>query len=164
MKLPDRYDKVRENLPSAEVNLGGGGIKLFSVSELEEGQVGYSVAPDGRSLCSGESGAWQPNWVVIGCETACGDPLFIDIGAVALPVFTAMHGEGAWEPVQVAASIEAFAKCMEEFSRISAGRSNAVEHEANPLGDGERTSFLRRIAELNQTSAAPEFWDVMLEC
>jgi hypothetical protein len=114
-------------------------------------------------LCSGETGAWQPNWIVIGCETACGDPLFVDLDAAALPVFTAMHGEGAWEPVQVAASIEAFAKCIEEFSRISVGRSNPIEREANPVSDDERTVFLRHIAELNRTSSAPEFWDVLLE-
>jgi len=101
MKLPDRYNEVRESLPSTEVSFGCGGIKLFSLAEIENGQLGYSVAPDGRSLCSGETGAWQPNWVVIGYETACGDPLFIDIRGAALPVFTAIHGEGAWEPVQV---------------------------------------------------------------
>ena len=75
-----------------------------------------------------------------------------------------MHGKGAWEPVPVAASVEAFAKCIEEFSRISVARSNPVEREANPVSDDERTVFLRRIAELNQISSAPEFWGVLLEC
>lgn len=164
MKLPDRYNAVRENFPVGEVSYGCGGVRLFSAGELADGQIGYSVAPDGSSLCSGEAGAWQPNWVVIGNETACGDPLFVDIRATTLPVFTAMHGEGAWEPVQVAVSIEAFAMCIEEFSRISVGRSNPVEREANPVGEDERTDFLRRIAELNHTSNAPEFWDVLLEC
>jgi len=124
MTLPDRYNKVRETLSSTEVSYGCGGIKLFSGAEVEDGQIGYSVSPDGSSLCSDEAGAWQANWVVIGYETACGDPLFTDIDAAALPVFTAIHGQGAWEPVQIAASIEAFAKCIEEFSRISVGRGN----------------------------------------
>ena len=43
------------------------------------------------------------------------------------------------------------------------GRSNPVEREANPISDEERTFFLRHIAELNQSSIAPEFWSVLLE-
>jgi len=163
MKLSERYNEVRESLPTHEVSFGSGGIKLFSAAELEDGQVGYSVGPDGASLCSGEAGAWQPSWFVIGYETGCGDPLFVDVDVVALPVFSAMHGEGTWEPVQVAASFEKFAQCVEEFSRIAVGRSSPVEREANPVSDEERTSFLRRVAQLNQTSGAPEFWDLMLE-
>jgi len=164
MKLSDSYNEVRKMLPSTEVSYGCGGIRLFGAGEVEDGQVGYSVAPDGTSLCAGEAGAWQPNWVVIGYETACGDPLFVDIDAAALPVFTAMHGQGAWEPVPVAASAEAFAMCVKELSRISVGRSNPVECEANPVSENERTVFLRRIAELNQSKSAPEFWAVLLEC
>lgn len=164
MKLPDRYNKLREHLPNDEVSYGIGGIKLFSAAELEDGQLGYSVAPDGSSLCSGEPGAWQPNWVVIGYETGLGDPLFLDTDLASLPVFTAMHGEGAWKPVSVATSVEAFGMCLEEFARISEGHSNPVECEANPVSDDERIVFLRRVAELNHVSNAPEFWDVLLQC
>ncbi len=162
MKIPERYIEIRRNLPIAEVSFGCG-IKLLSVAEVEDGQIGYSVGPDGKSLCSGVTGAWEPNWIVIGCETACGDPIFIDIRAVALPVFTAIHGEGTWEPTQIATSIEAFVKCIQEFSRISVGRKNPVEHDANPLSEADRTAFLRRIARVNQATTAPEFWDVLLE-
>lgn len=163
MKLPNRYNEVFGSL-TTEVSYGCGGVKVFSADELEERQVGYSVAPDGTSLCSGKAGAWQAHWVVIGEETACGDPLFIDVDARALPVFTAMHGSGTWKPVQVAASVEMFAKSIEELSRLAVGRSTPVEREANPVSDEERTSFLRRIAQLNETTDAPEFWDVLLEC
>ena len=164
MKLPDRYNKLRENWPSDEVSYGSGGIKLFGAGELENAQLGYSVALDGNSLCSGESGAWQPNWVVIGYETGLGDPLFVDTDLATLPVFTAIHGEGAWEPVLVASSVEAFGMCIGEFARISEGRSNPVQCEANPVSDEERTLFLRRVADLNQSSKAPEFWSVLLQC
>jgi hypothetical protein len=74
-----------------------------------------------------------------------------------------MHAAGTWEPAQVAASVETFAKCLEEFSRMATGRSTPVEREANPVSDEERLSFLRRIAQLNETSGAPEFWDFLLE-
>jgi len=163
MKVPERYNEIRQNLPLAKVSFGCGGIKLFGVADLEDGQVGYSVAPDGKSLCSSDPGAWEPNWFVIGYDTACGDPIFIDICVASLPVLTAIHGEGTWDPVQIAVSIEAFAKCIEEFSRISVGRRNPVEHGANPLSETERTAFLQRIAQINQASSAPEFWDVLLQ-
>ena len=76
----------------------------------------------------------------------------------------AIHGAGLWEPQQVAPSVETFAKCIEEFSRLAVGRSTPVEREANPVSDEERKAFLRRIAQLNETNGAPEFWDVLLEC
>lgn len=163
MHLPHLYEKVRENFPTGEVKYGCGGIKLLSAADFEDGQVGYSIAPDGTSLCDGETGSWQPNWFVIGHETICGDPLFVDVNDENMPVFTAMHGESTWEPNQVSASLDAFVKCVREFSRISVGRSNPIEREANPLTDDERIVYLRRIAELNGTSAAAEFWDILLE-
>jgi len=164
MNLPSRYREVRAALPVDEVAYGCGGIKLFGAAEIEHGQVGYSVARDGKSLCSRDLGAWRPNWTVIGYETACGDPLFIDTDDSALPVLTAVHGEGAWEPQAVAISIDAFARLLEEFARISEGRSNPVERDNNPLSDAQRGTFLRRVAELNGTQFETEFWTVLLEC
>jgi hypothetical protein len=163
MIIPERYRSVRKAIPE-EVNFGCGGIKLLALPEIERGQVGYSIAADGTSLCSGQDGAWQSCWVVIGYDMACGDPLFIDTDSAALPVFTAIHGQGAWQPNPVATSPEIFAKCLDEFSKIAAGRANPVERDDNPLTDEERKQFLDRLAELNQTSKAPEFWDALLEC
>jgi len=162
MNIPLRYRDIRKSLPD-EVSFGAGGIELFPAAEIERRQVGYSVNPDGSSLCTGDDGAWRPTWIVIGHETGLGDPIFIDRSSAALPVYTAMHGAGIWEPNPVASTAEAFARCFSEFSRIAAGRANPAEHDANPLRDDERAQFLARIAELNGTSIAPEFWDVMLE-
>ncbi len=161
MNVPTRYSRTRESLP-AEVSFGCGGINLFTAEELEKGQVGYAIAPDGTSLSKGCDGAWKSDWLVIGYEIGCGDPLFIDTGDSALPVFTATHGEGAWEPVMVANSVETFARCVQEFSFISAGRGNPVECDNNPLSDEDRRSFLDRIAQANGTTIAPEFWDILL--
>lgn len=162
MNIPRPYQEIRQSLPD-EVSLGCGGIELFALGEIESLQVGYSVKPDGSSLCTGEDGSWQPAWIAIGRETGLGDPIFIDTSSVPLPVYTAMHGEGAWKPSPVATSADAFADCFNEFSRIAAGRANPGEHVANPIGGEERAQFLARIAELNRTAVAPEFWDVMLE-
>lgn len=164
MNLPSRYNEVRSALPVNPVTYGCSGIKLFGAGETEQGQVGYSVAPDGNSLCSHDPGTWRPNWTVIGYETACGDPLFIDTDDSALPVLTAIHGEGSWEPQPVATSFDAFVRSLEEFARISEGRSNPVERDNNPLSPAERDSFLRRVAELDGSQFEPDFWAVLLEC
>jgi hypothetical protein len=162
MNRPPRYDEVRAALPVDEIAYGCGGIKLFSAAEIEHGQVGYSVAPDGKSLCSLDRGAWRPNWTVIGYETACGDPLFIDTDDSGLPVLTAIHGEGSWKPQPVAISLDAFVRSLEEFARISEGRSNPVERDNNPLSDADRASFLRRVAELNGAQFESDFWAGLL--
>jgi hypothetical protein len=164
VNLPSRYNEVRAALPVDEVAYGSGGIKLFRAAEIEQGQVGYSVAPDGKSLCSRDRGAWRPNWTVIGYETACGDPLFIDTDDSALPVLTAIHGEGSWEPQPVAISFDAFVRSLEEFARISEGRTNPAERDNSPLSDAERDSFLQRVTELNGAQFQPDFWAVLLEC
>ena len=160
MNIPERYIHARKVIPD-EVNFGCGGIKLFAFPEIEQGQVGYSIAADGTSLCGGEDGAWRSSWVVIGYDTACGDPIFIDTDNAAVPVFTAIHGQGSWHPNPVATSPEIFAKCVDAFSRIAVGRANPVELDDHPLTDEERKHFLDRVAELNQTSTAPEFWHVL---
>jgi hypothetical protein len=162
--LPPRYNEVRAALHVDEVAYGCGGIKLLGAAQIGQGQVGYSVAPDGKSLCSRDPGAWRPNWTVIGYEIACGDPLFIDTDESALPVLTAIHGESAWKPQPVAISIEAFVRSLEEFARISEGRTNPVEHDKNPLSDNERETFLRRVEELNGSRFKPDFWAALLEC
>ena len=163
MNLPPRYNQVRAALKLGEVSYGSGGIKLLGADEIERRQIGYSVAPDGKSLCSRAHGAWRSNWIVIGHETACGDPIFVDTDEPTLPVFTALHGESAWEPQPVAISIAVFARAFEELARTAKGRSNPLERENNPLSDSERDAFLRRVAELNDGQFEPDFWAALLE-
>ena len=163
MNLPSRYAQFRAGLTVDNIGCGCGGIMLFPTAELEQNQVGYSVTPDGVSLCTGEAGAWESSWIVIGCETACGDPIFIDSADAQLPVFTAIHGEGDWEPELVATTIDAFAQSLVEFARIAKGRSNPVELEESPIPDKERTAFLTRVKQLNQGRIDPDFWALLIE-
>jgi hypothetical protein len=81
--------------------------EIASVSELEGLQVGYSVTPEGDTLID-ENGGWRERWLVIGFEELTGDPAFVDLADPALPVLTAMHGEGEWEPLPLAKSLRGF--------------------------------------------------------
>jgi hypothetical protein len=44
-------------------------------------------------------------------------------------VFSAMRGDGSWNPRLVALSIESFGKCLRVFQAIATGRNSPVEIE-----------------------------------
>jgi hypothetical protein len=50
-------------------------------------------------LTGQSEGDWKPNWLVIGFEDLCGDPLFVDIESAGFPVFTAAHGMENWKAI-----------------------------------------------------------------
>jgi len=156
-----RYKGFLAALPAKEVSFGAGGLRIYSESEIENAQIGYSVTSEGESLCGNEQGDWQSTWLVIGEETGTGDPIFIDTADQSPAVFTAIHGEGDWSPDRISVSIDAFTNILREFASIAAGRSNPVEAENNPLADGEKEAFLSRVAEINGEKSAAEFWEAM---
>lgn len=82
-------------------------VTLVSPADLDSAQVGYATDVQGRDLTSGE-GAWQPDWLVIGTDHFLGDPYFVDLSQPDMPVFTAVHGAGKWDPQPVADSLRAF--------------------------------------------------------
>lgn len=159
MTIPTPYLALISSLPATEVSFGAGGIRLLTAGEFEEGQVGYSVDPDGSSLCGEAIGEWKSSWLVIGFETGVGDPVLVDTSDPKLAVLSAMHGEGAWNPRPVAISIEAFGKIFLEFRRIAEGRTNPVEAEDNPMPITEQDAFLSIVAEINEGRIASEFWN-----
>lgn len=162
--IPPRYRDIRPLLAADEVNFGVGGLLLFKLDEIENGQIGYSVARDGSALSSARNGAWNPNWIVIGHDTACGDPLILDTSDPALPILHDFNGQGRWNPRRVSLSIESFVASLNEFARLATGRSTPVEQEANPVTEAEREKFLARISELNGGHVDLDFWGALLEC
>ncbi len=102
------------------------------------------------------------SWLVIGYEELCGDPFFVDLNEKELPVFTAAHGEGAWNPLLIASSFIGFIECLNEIRRISNGRDNPVSLEKNPLPEVEQNQVLSKISELNG-NASLEFWESWFE-
>ena len=158
----EQYIEIRRSIPLEEISFGYRTVKLFPVDELEEGQLGYSVGDSGEDFTGENAGDWKRSWLVIGYEDSLGDPLFVDLSAAELPVFTAAHGEGEWNPVLVASSFGGFIKALEEVERVSKGRSNPVEAERNPLPDSERQRVLSKIAELNGNSSV-EFCESWFE-
>jgi len=110
-------------------------ITLYLVEEVSARQKGYS----GRG--------WNDRWVVIGQDDLCGDPIFVDDPVV----LTAAHGEGSWEEVPIAKSLDVMIALM-----------NIAE--AVCTGEEEMMSGLAKIAELNgDLEVDIEFWKVLIE-
>ncbi len=72
-----KYTEKLKDLSFHEVTIGYTTIYLFAETELSEGQKGYSVDPNGKSLVGGKDGDWKNSWLVIGFEELCGDPIFL---------------------------------------------------------------------------------------
>jgi len=154
----ERYIEIRRAVPFDDVSFAYQTVRLFPVEDLEGAQLGYSVGDSGEDFTGENEGDWKRSWLVIAYEDLLGDPLFVDLSAPELPVYTAAHGEGEWNPVLVASSFDGFMGALNEVERVSKGRSNPVEAERNPIPDSECQRVLSRIAELN--GGAPlEFWE-----
>jgi hypothetical protein len=77
LNIPEKFPRERAAAGLDRIDYGVGGIVLLDPSELAEGQIGYSVTLDGTTLVGGGDGDWHFDWLVIGYEHACGDPIFM---------------------------------------------------------------------------------------
>jgi hypothetical protein len=116
-------------LPIREIQLGFNGMQFFTPDQLQEGQVGYSITQEGQSLAGNQEGDWRKSWIVIGNESCCGDPIFIDTADHNLPVYFASHGAGAWEPELIASGLKNFVETIKLLKRVSQGREDPVALE-----------------------------------
>jgi hypothetical protein len=124
-------------------------ITIHTLGEIQQGQIGYRIAPDGRSLVG--PGAWEQQWMVIGHDDLCGDPIFVDVTKPELPVFTASHGQGLWEAELIAQSAASFFESLNAAEEVQSGRLS-------------RESGLSKIAGLNHGKHVDlEFWSVLME-
>lgn len=153
--------KFPPNLKQCDIGFDCGGITLYAAEELDEAQLGYARHPDGTSLVGSEPGGWRETWVVIGHETACGDPIFVDTSDEAFPVFTAMHGVGEWNPDQVAMSYDAFLQIVEHFAEVAAGRENPAALEAKPMTQAEFDAFVA-FAAARSGNEDNQFWELLV--
>jgi hypothetical protein len=155
------YLIVRETVPFRVVSLGYRRVILHRHDELRQGQVGYSIDDQGTALTGDAPGDWRENWLVIGYEDECGDPIFIDATRQEFPVYTAPHGKGDWVPNLVATSFANFIRALTYVKNLSVGRENPVEREANPVPASERRAILEAISHEN-SGASLEFWETWL--
>jgi len=155
------YDAEVNRLPE-EVSFGITTIRISRAEELGPLQVGYATDSQGRPLTGEADGDWRPNWVVIGQDDTCGDPLFIDAAQDGFPVYTAMHGQGSWKPTRIASTIQGLGYALKALSEAARGREDPLALESNPLRNGERMAVLAQIRQYNP-DVDLEFWSALLE-
>jgi hypothetical protein len=152
-----RFQAALRTAAPRQVSIGAGGISLANPDELDERQLGYARASDGRDLTGRADGQWRASWLVFGNEEGLGDPIFVDLSDAAFPVFTAAHGMGAWSPTLVAESFAKFVQAMGVLERYSEGRSHPVGLEEHPLTKPDRTRLVEELACVG-AKADRNFW------
>jgi len=155
------YRELLRTFGIPTVSVGYATVHIYKVEELTEGQIGYSVTPSGASLIDDSPGTWKKNWIVIGYEDECGDPIFIDASTPSFAVYTAKHGAGSWEPRLRATELRNFEAAMRELATLAKGRENPVRLEQNPITPDERTDVLERIQRDNP-NIDETFWHDLL--
>ena len=155
------YEEILDAM-QRDVSFGSTTIHIFRAAELGAQQVGYSVTATGESLIGEKDGDWLKTWLVIGYEDLCGDPIFINTLEVAFPVYTAAHGEGRWDAVQIADSLLGFGSALSAIVRAAKGRKHPLALENNPLKPLDRETTLADIREHNP-SVNLGFWEAVLE-
>ena len=135
------------------VSLNGRDLTLFSKSQIEDAQLGYSVDSDGKDLTGPGRGPWKNYWLVVGRDELVGDPVFLDTRKRSNGVLTAMHGQGAWAPISIASSIETFFKGLEFIKSLSP--SQVLQTKA-------KRKLISRIASTTNADGL-EFWATWLD-
>uniref|UniRef100_Q01RX3 Uncharacterized protein n=1 Tax=Solibacter usitatus (strain Ellin6076) TaxID=234267 RepID=Q01RX3_SOLUE len=136
-------------LSISAVEYGIGGVNLFRPENVPNGQVGFSVTRDGESLVGSNPGDWRPEWVVIGHETACGDPIFVS-EEIPHPVFSAMHGQGSWEAKLIAPSLDVLRGCLTVFRRFAGWQKGLRGTRRKSANTGRTVAVPSRHQDANQ--------------
>ncbi|WP_160038077.1 MULTISPECIES: hypothetical protein [Paenibacillus] len=94
-------------------------FEIFDPEQLDREQIGYAMDPEGNSLVTGEEGAWQDGWLVIGYMATTGDPIIIETNEPGQPVAVLMHGLGHWGAGSyIAGSAAQFIEGVNRISRF----------------------------------------------
>ena len=149
MTLDDLRDQLRE-LPWKRLSIGYVEFHFVDPDRLDEKQTGYRVGAKGLSLI-GKDGAWEKDWFVFGWSDS-GDPFFTDVATGR--VYTAIHGQGLWEPECVATNLNEPAQIMRRPKDLSDGREYPSGLEQNPLTAREIQKFSEFAVKSNSASDA----------
>jgi len=156
-------EKVRTFLRNnSEVSIGYNEIIFFPADELDSAQIGYSIDTNNNSLITGQDGDWQDGWLVIGVDSLLGDPIFVDTSTKQLRVLTATHGEGEWETILIADSLDSFADIISELKILSEDRISPMDFERNPISTKEFEKFIARVKK-NNSEVEIDYWENFIE-
>ena len=147
-----KLTKLLNKFKIKEVYFGGEGFQLVSIDELHSAQIGYSIQPDGTDL----EGDWKKEWVVIGNDPILDDPYFVDTNQASLPVYTAMHGAGAWNPNKVSGSLQNFLECLRYLKSVSPVDDLRITPDESTITDEEELTKMEN--KLTKICGESYFW------
>lgn len=146
----DRIFEMLTDFGLTDISFGSQGFRIFLPEEILEGQLGYSMHPDGTDLTDANDGDWKKEWIVIGRDVSIGEPYFVDSCCANLPVFTAMHGRGSWEPDQISNSLYNFLNCLKHLRSVSPQWSVRVSPDETTMTNNDEIAELElKLTELN---------------
>lgn len=141
----------------SEVFFGNHGLNIIQSSQIDEMQLGYSIHPDGSDLCGTNEGDWLREWIVIGNDTEVGDPFFVDSSDNDLPVYTAMHGMGTWEPELVSNSLKSFIEALQYLKSLTNQTYSLIDPDDDTITDEEKLNSIQE--KIVRICGADEFWE-----
>lgn len=145
----------------SEVYFGSEGYRIFLPAELAKAQNGYARHPNGTSLTGEKPGDWKKEWLVFGRDTQLGDPYFVDTSAGDLPVYSAMHGMGKWEPLDVCPTLKGFLAALRHLHQAAGQSAAQIEPDGSTMTG--RPQLKKLEDELAALSGERDFWKDMFE-
>lgn len=154
-------ERLLNEFALTEIYFGSEGFRICKIPELPEAQLGYAKHPNGNDLTGENEGDWKKEWIVIGNDTSLGDPYFIDTSVEALPVYTAMHGMGSWNPEEISPSLRNFLGSLKHLQSISRQDCARIDPDKRTLMDRKKIKELE--AKLNELNGERYFWGGFFE-
>ena len=127
-----------------KVDMGLSDIYLCSKDEIEDAQIGFRVDNEGNPIKE-----WiGDNYVVIGDDSCCGDPIITDVSNDKLPVYTMFHDD--WSTLQqIATDFDQYIEILHKIDDTDL----RDENEKNEL-----ISFIKDIVP----EEGIEYWDAAI--
>jgi hypothetical protein len=101
------------------INAGLSDIYLYTKDEIEDAQIGFRVDNKGNKIED-----WiGDNYVVIGNDSCCGDPIITDLSNEKLPVYNMFHDD--WSSLrQISIDFEQYIEILNKIDEADIGNEN----------------------------------------
>ena len=148
--LPEPIAAFYRDVGPVDVTIEGYGnpYHLPRLAGLWDYQAGYRW----NSLTGEASADWNPDWLVVADEGA--DP-FIFAAAEGVVLY-AVHGVGAWDPVELYPSLNTMAACLATLGSVVVAAGDGFTDDDCDVRPEHRATAVRRLTELLGDAARAE--------
>lgn len=126
-----------------DITVGLSDIHLYAKNEIEDAQIGYSKDGNGKKLEN-----WiGDNFLVIGHDSCCGDPIIVDLNEEKLPVYSMFHDDYS--------SLQKITNSFKEYINI------LNEIEEVDLSDAEKSLAL--IEDIKNNNIEEDYFESLIK-